>query len=273
MVFFKHALKIFVIFFSLFIFSSFTRPDAFHEIQKNSLIRIGMTSEYKPLHFQSGGQWKGVEIEMVRSLGKFLGVKTEIHVMEFAALEEALQKGEIDIVLSGYSRSLKRAQKIWFSEPYLEITPAVMIDKRFLPRRTFGEDYEEKQYSTIWDLSEIGPMTLAVKEKSVYQQMVAQNFPNYKIHLVQSNREGLKALTGGKAQGYVHDSLYLTSLLRLDSTLAERYSLLKGGDFKEAICAGLPFGDVTLKIQIDTWIAELNRLGKIKHWLSLYMPE
>jgi ABC-type amino acid transport substrate-binding protein len=68
----------------------------------------------------------------------------------------------------------------------------------------------------------------------------------------------------------VHDSLYLQQQHQMHPAYSGSYTLLQGGTRHEHLCIGLPFGDAILKNQIDIFIIEMKRLGKIDQWLEKY---
>lgn len=242
---------------------------AYRDIQQRKQIRIGISKNYPPLNFNAGE--KGVEILMARRLGEFLGVETVLVPLNVNEYTAAITDRKVDIVIAGFSRSLQRARYIWFSEPYLSVTPGVLADNRSIPQTSYGEKFEETPIKSLWDLKRLTGMTLAVKKESIYEQIIRTDFPQFRMVLVTSNEEGLAMLAEGRVNGFIHDSLYLEYLYDASAKLRNSYALLKGGHRIERLCVGLPFGDPVLKNQVDAFILEIIRLGYIDQWLREFM--
>jgi len=247
------------------------RPDAFHVILERGTVKIGISENYPPLNFDRGQ--KGLEIEMARELGAFMGVKVELVPLKLADYLPALEKGEIDLIIAGLSRNLPRARKIWFSEPYITITPAALVNKRVLPQTRFGDQFEEAPVRTIWDLRRFNGFKCAVKKGSSYEVLLGSRFPDIERILVEDNAGGLESIRRGTAQGFIHDSLYLQYLYRRDASLSGAFTLLSGGNVVEELCVGIPFGAPVLKNQVDVFIAEMKRQGHFSDWLEKYGKE
>lgn len=242
--------------------------DAYSRITAKKEIRIGISKHYPPLNFKGGKS--GLEMEMARELGKFLGVKVTLVKLPVAVYVSALQKGRVDIILAGFSRNLKRGRIIWFSKPYLSVTPGVLVRKNALPQRRYGDEFEERLISSIWDLKSLTRFSFAAKKGSAYEELLKEHFPNTKRVIITSNDEGIRLLKKGRVKGFVHDSLYLKYLYGTSAKLRSRYRLLQGGAQTEQLCIGLPFGDVVLKNQIDLFVDEMIRTGRIRSWLEKY---
>ncbi|HOD13147.1 MAG TPA: transporter substrate-binding domain-containing protein [Spirochaetota bacterium] len=243
----------------------------YRDIMQSKTLRIGISMDYPPLNFNAGE--KGVEIEMARALGEFMGVQVKMVPLPVERYAAALEQREVDLVIAGFSRSLARAKSIWFSEPYLSVTPAILADSRSIPRATYGSEFEQTPMRTIWDLKRLTDFRFAVKKGSAYEGFLKTEFPGMSLVLVASNEEGMELLKNGSVNGFVHDSLYLEHLYGTSAKLRNSYVLLAGGARLEKICMGLPFGDTVLKQQVDIFILEIIRLGLIDRWLTQYSVE
>jgi polar amino acid transport system substrate-binding protein len=248
--------------------AEFQAGEAYRDIMQRKTLRVGISMDYPPLNFNAGE--KGVEIEMARGLGEFIGVQIRLVPLAVERYAAAIEQREVDLVIAGFSRNLARAKTVWFSEPYLTVTPAVLADRRSIPQTSFGSQFEQPPFRTLWDLKRLTDFRFAVKKGSAYELLLKTEFPDMTRVLVASNEEGMNLLIKGEVNGFVHDSLYLEYLYGTSARLRNSYVLLAGGTRIEKICVGLPFGDTVLKQQVDTFIQELIRLGRIEEWLAKY---
>lgn len=245
--------------------------DLYRSIIQRGALKIGISINYPPLNFNRGQ--KGVEIEMAKALAAFFGVKSVMIPLQLSEYIPALEKREVDIIVAGLSRNLHRAKKIYFSEPYLDITPAALVHKRVIPQTKFGDQFEQAPFLTVWDLSRITGFKCAVKKGSAYELLLESKFHSFEMVRVDSNDEGIENIRNGIAQGFMHDSLFLHYLYRKDATLRSNFILLSGGDIGEEICMGIPFGETVLKNQVDVFIAEMKRTRQIQKWLEQFDTE
>ena len=82
-------------------------------------LRVGIAPDYPPLAFAKDGQGAGVEVDLARTLGAQLGRPVTFASMRWEQLIPALQRGDIDIIMSAMSITPARQLLIAFSEPYV----------------------------------------------------------------------------------------------------------------------------------------------------------
>ena len=61
-------------------------------------LRVGMSADYPPLHYQSEGEVVGVEPDSARAVAEIPGKSLSIFVFEFSDLPQALKQGRIDVI-------------------------------------------------------------------------------------------------------------------------------------------------------------------------------
>ena len=83
-------------------------------------VRVGMTGSQPPLNVKSkSGELIGYEVDLVQILADSMGVKANLVVLPFPELLPALQKGDVDMVVSGVTITPERNTKVAFVGPYL----------------------------------------------------------------------------------------------------------------------------------------------------------
>lgn len=82
-------------------------------------IRVGMSGNQPPFNMKNRqGELIGMDVDLARALAVTLGVEAKFVTMPFKELLPALEKGEVDIVLSGMSMTPERNLKVAFAGPY-----------------------------------------------------------------------------------------------------------------------------------------------------------
>ena len=241
-----------------------SRPNdhTFKKINKQKKITIAVSNHYPPLGFQG----KGVEFDMARSLAEFLDVRVKIVPHEIGDAIRSVEKNEVDISISGLSCSLERAKRIWFSEPYLSVHPAALVKKRLLPRKQFGEIFEDRSIKDLSDINRLSGVKLLVQKKSVYENL----FPRLERLLFEGMSRGFQMLFNGQGNVLLHDSLYLRYRLKHEAKVRHDHTLLLERSYLEHLCIALPFGDIILKNQVDIWVKEKKRKNIFQKWVDHY---
>jgi len=97
--------------------SSDTR--SFSQVLAAHTLRVGVFAAEPYAMKDANGKWSGSEIDIANRLAKDLGVSAEFkEYRDMELLIPALQRGEIDIIVSGFSITPQRALQVYFSAPY-----------------------------------------------------------------------------------------------------------------------------------------------------------
>jgi len=93
---------------------------AWDKIQKEGVIRIGNSPDYPPYEsLDDAGKRIGFDIDLMAEISKVLGVKAEYVTLDFAVIITAVQSGQVDMGLSGFSVNEERKKAIDFTAPYV----------------------------------------------------------------------------------------------------------------------------------------------------------
>ncbi len=89
------------------------------KIKSRGKLIVGTSADWPPFEYiDKNGQYAGIDIEIAKRIAQKLGVQLEIKDMKFAALIEALKKGDIDIILADMTPTAEREKEVDFSLPY-----------------------------------------------------------------------------------------------------------------------------------------------------------
>jgi polar amino acid transport system substrate-binding protein len=97
------------------------------ESPDNNLLRVGLTPDYPPVVYIENKRVTGLEIEYARALAAELGKKLLVVPLKFADLIPALQRHDIDIIMSGLSITKLRSVRVAFTDPYLSVGQMVLV--------------------------------------------------------------------------------------------------------------------------------------------------
>ena len=92
------------------------------------LIVVGTSADYPPYEsVDESGEFVGFDMDLIREVGKRMGVKVEIKDMAFDSLIAAVQEGKIDAVIAAIQYTPERDEKVDFSIPYHYPTDSFLV--------------------------------------------------------------------------------------------------------------------------------------------------
>ena len=106
-------------------------------------LRVGMECAYAPNNWQEsaasdtnlpienlpGGYAEGYDVQIARPIGEQTGYDIAIVMLSWDGLIEALNQGQIDMIIAGMADTAARREAINFSDPYHVTEYGIMLDK------------------------------------------------------------------------------------------------------------------------------------------------
>ena len=90
------------------------------QILERRELRVGLTGSQPPLNMRRrDGQLIGLEVDVVGALAGSMGLAPRFVEMPFAELLPALERGDVDLVISGLTITPERNARVAFAGPYL----------------------------------------------------------------------------------------------------------------------------------------------------------
>lgn len=137
------------------------------KIKKAGQLVVGTSADYPPYEFHksvSGNdEIVGFDIEIAKEIAKDLGVKLVIKDMDFKGLLNALESGNVDMVLAGMTPTEERKQSVDFSNIYYKAAQTLVV-------RTEDKD----KIKVIDDLNGKG---LGVQKGSIQEDIAKNQLP------------------------------------------------------------------------------------------------
>ena len=183
--------------------------DRLAAVLKSGVLRVGITQDTPPLSMSKpDGSVEGLDIDMLDSLSKAMGVKIVLVKTSLAVLLDSLQRDTFDISLGGGSVTYERAKLATFSKPYMHIGKLLMI-------RAADRD----KYKSFADLDRPG-LKIAYNQGGVNDRFVHANFKQATPVGFASNALATPALIGSEVDAQVSDSTAGLYDVKEDSRLA-----------------------------------------------------
>ncbi len=97
------------------------------------ILKVGTESNYPPFSLRENGVLTGFEIELIKDVGRRLGMKIEFQDMAFDNLLFAAKSGQVQVIAAGLSPTPERAKQILFSKPFIKENPLMLISLKAHP--------------------------------------------------------------------------------------------------------------------------------------------
>ena len=164
------------------------------KISKNGELRVGMTASQPPFSMKAlDGSIIGYDADLAKVLAESMGVKLKIVETPFSGLIPVLERGDIDIIMSGMTITMERNMKVAFVGPY------VLSGKSILTRSPeFSKAEESEQLNT-------NSVRLVALKGSTSETYVKNEMPDAEITLVENYDDAVNMLVEGKTDIMVAD--------------------------------------------------------------------
>jgi polar amino acid transport system substrate-binding protein len=194
------------------------------------------------------GALAGDDIELAKGLAAGLGVDIAFERAANAeAILDRLGRGEADLAVGGLSVTLDRARRVRFSQPYLVLRQALLLNRPRLAALAQGRDPVEAVNAP--------EATVAIVAGGAYAQYARRTLPQ--AHLVAYPRwqpDIVEAVLRGDVLAGYGDEREVESALkaRPDAPLQLRSLVL--GDERDAIAVALPWSSLQLLSWVDLYL-------------------
>jgi ABC-type amino acid transport substrate-binding protein len=152
-------------------------------IKANPKIRVHNETDWPPFNFAKEDRPLGYSIEYMNLLGEMTGLQIEyVTGPTWGEFIEMMKRGELDVMLN-IVKTPEREKYLLYTPPYAD-NPNTILSKR-------SEPYD--------NLEQLFGKTISVPKGFFYEEVLRNNYPKIKLHLVDGTLESMKAVTFGKA--------------------------------------------------------------------------
>ncbi len=213
-------------------------------------LRVGLSGNQPPLNVKNvAGEIIGLEADLARLLAGSMGVRVKFVQKPFSELLGALEKGEVDLVMSGMTITPERNLKVAFVGPYFVSGKSILTKSDKLAASDEASDIDSPD------------VTLAALDGSTSQRWVEVFVPKAKLVKVVAYDGGVQLVREGKVDAFVADyPICVLSVLRYGGeglvTLASPLSV-------EPIGIALPGDDFLFVNLVENYLNALSSTGAL----------
>jgi polar amino acid transport system substrate-binding protein len=175
-------------------------PDLQRIKDRGELLVAAYAGDIPPFLFiDATGELAGVDVDVAQSLAAALGVRLRFlrTADRFDELTQVLLDRKADVVISAFSRSVKRALSLRFTEPYVRLGRVLFVNRTAtVGLLDYKSDYRNLNRPEV---------IIGANEGGVYADLAQELFPNASVRLYKTHRDGTVDMLEGKLHAYLCD--------------------------------------------------------------------
>jgi len=250
---FKSTAKILVLALVLLAFSSCTTT----QNTGPAPLRVGITPQFPPMIFLSGGWAAGVEVDLARLLGQKLERPIQFIPVDWTDQIPALLAGQTDIIMSSMTITQPRKVRINFTDPYFKSGLLAMMRAEDTPKYKSREDVANS-FATI---GVVGGTTGDI--------FVRGNFPNSRTIALSKSGDAPSELKRRSIDFFVYDG---PAIMWLVSQNEADFVAIKKPLNEEFLAWGVRRDDEALLATVNKILADWKRDGTLDRVLKRWLP-
>ena len=257
---FKRYMSICLITAMMLLLTSVGMAGTLNEIVKRGELRVAVQSGAAPYAFiDKNGNYAGSMIDFTQGMADAMGVKLKVLDFDWDGLIPALLSSKADVLAADMTPTLKRALKITFTDPWIEVQPCVFT-------RT------DAAFKTIDDVNK-PEVTVGVLLGSTGEVIAKKYLPNAKFKSYKGGgRMIVQALLAGHVDAGVNDDLAVLTVLPDYPPKSVRLLDQRLGHGKDPLAFGVRQESVNLWQWINLYFKTIRKNGEydknIAYWLE-----
>ena len=222
-------------------------------------LRAGVAANYPPIIFKEKGNIAGIEADLADQLSRQLGVEVQFVEKPFKELIPALNKGDIDMIMSGMSVTERRQAVVQFVEPYMTVGQVAIVRAR-----------DKERFASPKEALYVNGLRVGCESKTSGMTFVANTMLLAEIIQYDSVDAGLEGLRNGEIFAFIHDSPTAWRIAADPS--AKDLAVITQPLTEESLAWALHKDNKGLYRILNHTMREWKKSGKIKPILDKWMP-
>jgi polar amino acid transport system substrate-binding protein len=208
--------------------------------QRGELVVAMLATDTPPFFYEKEGKLVGIEVDLAKAIARELKVEVRFNreAKSFNEVVDMVAQRRADLGVSKLSRTLARAQMVHFSQPYLALNHALVLNRVAFARLANNEKVEDtvRQFKG----------TLGVIAQSSFSDFAKNNFPKAKIIEYPNWNAVLNAVNKGEVTGAYRDEFEIKRLLKDNPTAALTLRTVTLKDLDDTLSIAVGVTDPTL---------------------------
>jgi len=232
----------------------------FGNIASAEMLRVGISTGYPPVAFKHKGKIVGIEADLARNIGDITGMTIKLIELPWDDLENALNQGDVDVLMSGISITEQRKKTVDFTRPYMTIGQMALIKADHI-----------MSLSSKMSMYSAGKR-FGVEKNTSGQQFVTAEFSASQITSFDSVEQGIKALKSDKIDYFVHDAPTIWQYTVLPETQDKELFGLYEYMTSEPLAWAVKKGNKALLEKLNQTLLVMQNRGLVNNAVNHWIP-
>jgi len=250
-----------VLLFLFFTLNSITQVlagNVIDRILQNGVLTMGTTGHYPPFTVKDkDGNFMGLDVDLATMMAESMDVKLKIVEIHITDLFKSIEKGSIDMALSGLTMAPKRNLRLVFIGPYYVTGQSILAEKSVVSHVKGPQDINKPSFK------------LVVTQGTTGEQVAKAVAPKANIISVKNMETAFKMVIDHKAQAMMADEPFCV----VEAFGNQDKKLAVSAPFTfEPLGVAMPQTDLLWINWVDNFFMNLNATGKLKelkaYWLG-----
>ena len=148
-------------------------------IRKRRVIHVGYFPNTLPFAYRNTeGELVGYDVEMAHHLADDLELELAFIPIKRSEVADRLADRTIDIVMCGYAITPERLQEVSFTDPYMNVTVALVVP-----------DHQRDEFTSSEQIALKKDLKIAVPPDAYFERFIESRLPNAEVVQLQTPRE------------------------------------------------------------------------------------
>ncbi len=163
-------------------------------IVESGELRVGTSGEQPPLSMTArNGDLLGLDVALARVLARSMKMEAKIVPLPFGRLLDALEAGDVDIVMSGMTITPSRSQRAIFLGPYYTSGKTILTKSKKLAATSIAEELDRED------------LRLAALKGSTSEEFARDSLPRATLVVTEGLDEAVAMVVKGEVDALVAD--------------------------------------------------------------------
>ncbi len=222
------------------------------------VLKVGLSPDYPPLQYKQDGRIVGVEPDNAQAVAKILGRELALFEYSFDELIPALEQGRVDVIMSGFSVTAERSQRVLFADPYMEVGQMAILHKNRIG-----------SFAQPWAIYREG-VRVGVEPGTTGAGFAERELTDAVISFYADPTEAFRGLREDEIDLYIHDAptaWQLANSLDTDDLISTYKPLTT-----EYLAWAVRKGDDQLAADLNRALREMRDSGTLQYIINRWIP-
>jgi polar amino acid transport system substrate-binding protein len=225
-------------------------PEIARIFNRGELVVAMLGVDTPPFFYKRNNELVGLEVDLAKAVARELkvSVRFDRSAKSFNDVVDVVARGDADLGISKLSRTLARAQKISFTQPYLRLNHAFILNRVKFAEYAKGRPVT----SAIRDFRG----SLGVIANSSFADYAGRYFPFAELRAYPTWDDLLKAVNKGDVIAAYRDEFEVKSVLKIDPTASLTLRTVTFKDLEDTLAIAVSIQDPVLLAFVDQYLSQ-----------------